>query len=69
MRSLSGLVLLAALCQAQPTPRAAAPAMTLTRMDEAKQKDWLARWDKQITGEAGTTGRVIGRWGRGLPGA
>ena len=26
--------------------------MTLTKMDEAKQKDWLARWDKNISGEA-----------------
>lgn len=46
--SLAGLVLMAALCQAQP----AAPATTLTKMDKAKQKDWLARWDKNISGEA-----------------
>ncbi len=43
---VAGLVL-AAVCQAQTTP----PAMTLTKMDEAKQKDWLARWDKNISGE------------------
>jgi hypothetical protein len=49
--SLGGLVLVAALCQAQPTPGAAA-AMTLTKMDESKHKDWLARWDKNITREA-----------------
>ena len=43
---VAGLVL-AAVCQAQTTP----PAMTLVKMDEAKQKDWLARWDKNISGE------------------
>ncbi|MGD0999517.1 MAG: hypothetical protein ABSA67_02355 [Candidatus Brocadiia bacterium] len=42
---VAGSVLAAALCQAQT-----APAMTLTKMDEAKQKDWLARWDKFISG-------------------
>ena len=26
--------------------------MTLAKMDEAKQKDWLARWDKEISGES-----------------
>ena len=50
--SLGGLVLVAVLCQAQSAPKPAAPAMTLTKMDEAKQKDWLARWDKNITREA-----------------
>jgi hypothetical protein len=45
---VAGLALAAALCQAQTTP----PAMTLTKMDAAKQKDWLARWDKEISGEA-----------------
>ena len=34
---VAGPLLMAALCQAQ-----AAPAMTLTKMDEPKQKDWLA---------------------------
>jgi len=48
----AGLVLVAALCQAQTTPKPAAPATTLTKMDEAKQKDWLTRWDKSISGEA-----------------
>ena len=52
MKKMIGLCVaglaLAALCQAQTTP----PAMTLTKMDEAKQKDWLARWDKEISGEA-----------------
>ena len=42
---VAGPLLMAALCQAQ-----AAPAMTLTKMDEAKQKDWLAHWDKFISG-------------------
>jgi hypothetical protein len=27
------------------------PAMTLARMDEAKRKDWLARWDRNISAE------------------
>jgi len=52
MLSLAGVALLAGLCQAQPAPKPAAPAMTLTKMDEAKRKDWLARWDKNISGEA-----------------
>jgi hypothetical protein len=50
--SVAGLVLMAALCQAQSTVKPAAPAMTLTRMDEAKRKDWLAHWDKNLCGEA-----------------
>ncbi len=50
--SLMGLVVVAVPCQAQPTPRPAAPAMTLAKMDEVKQKDWLVRWDKNISGEA-----------------
>ena len=50
--SLGGLVLLAVLCHAQSVPTPAAPAMLLTNMDEAKQRDWLARWDKNITREA-----------------
>jgi hypothetical protein len=50
--SLGGLVLAAVLCQAQSAPKPAAPAMTLTKMDEAKQKNWLDRWDKNITREA-----------------
>ncbi|MGO8705183.1 MAG: hypothetical protein ACLQVA_15325 [Candidatus Brocadiia bacterium] len=41
---VAGLALAATLCQAQTTP----PAMTLTKMDAAKEKDWLARWDKEI---------------------
>jgi len=49
--SLAGLVL-AAFCQAQSPAKPAAGAMTLTRMNEAKQKDWLARWDKNLCGEA-----------------
>jgi hypothetical protein len=52
MLSLVGLVLVAAPCQAQSTPKPAAPAMTLTKMDEAKQKDWLVIWDRHICGEA-----------------
>jgi len=43
----AALVLAAALCQAQTAP----PAMTLTKMDEAKQKDWLARWDKNLSSQ------------------
>jgi hypothetical protein len=49
---LAGLLIVAALCQAQNAAKPAAPAMTLVKMDEAKQKDWLAKWDKNITGEA-----------------
>jgi hypothetical protein len=49
--SLAAVVLAAAFCQAQPAPKPAAPAMTLTKMDDAKQKDWLARWDKGMTGD------------------
>jgi len=29
-----------------------APDMTLTRMNDAKLKDWEARWDKNLTGES-----------------
>src|ERR1035437_5677694 len=53
--SLAGVALATALCQAQMKLRAAAPPtppMTLTKMDDATQKDWLARWDKQISGES-----------------
>jgi len=52
MLSLAGLVLVPELCRAQSAPRSAAPVMTLTQMDEAKRKDWLARWDDSISGEA-----------------
>ena len=44
---VAGLLLAAPFCQAQT-----APAMTLTKMDSAKQKEWFARWDKEISGEA-----------------
>ena len=44
----AGFMLAAALCQAQTTP----PPMTLTKMDEAKQKEWLTRWDNEISGES-----------------
>ncbi len=44
-----GLVL--SICHAQTTPKAPAPALTLARMDEARQRDWLTRWDKEISGE------------------
>ncbi len=50
---VAGLVL-AALCQAQTEPK---PAMTLVKMDEAKQKEWLARWDKNVSHEV-TTWRI-----------
>ena len=46
---VAGLVL-AAVCQAHTMP----PAMTLMKMDEAKQKEWLARWDKNVSGEVKT---------------
>jgi hypothetical protein len=46
---VAGLALAAPLCRAQT---ALNPAMTLVKMNEAKQKDWLTRWDKEITGEA-----------------
>jgi hypothetical protein len=52
---VAGLVLAAPLCRAQtPLNPAAAgkPAMTLVKMDPAKQKSWLALWDKEISGEA-----------------
>jgi hypothetical protein len=49
--SVAALVLVAARCQAQSTSKPAAPAMTLTKMDEAKLKDWRARWEKGITGD------------------
>ncbi len=48
---VAGLALMAPLCQAQTTSKPAAPAMTLTKMDEAKQKEWLARWDKEIVSD------------------
>jgi hypothetical protein len=44
----------AALCQAQ-TPAApiapAPPARTFTRMDDARSKDWLSRWEKNMAGQ------------------
>ncbi len=49
---VAGLVLAGPLCQAQTMPKSAAPPMTLTKMDEAKQKSWRAAWDKNISGEA-----------------
>ena len=49
--SVAGLVLLAALGQGQTSPKPAAPPMTLTRMDPAREKDWLVRWDKEVSGE------------------
>ena len=66
---VGALVLVAPLCQAQMMPKPAAPAMTLTKMDEAKQKDWLARWDNNISGNAKsyrTCDRTLGEdiaWG------
>ena len=60
------LALMVALCHAQAP---AAPAMTLIKMDEAKHREWLARWDKEISGEAKgyrTCDRVLGEdiaWG------
>jgi hypothetical protein len=44
-----GLALAAPLCQAQTSLN---PAMTLVKMDPAKEKSWLALWDKAITFEA-----------------
>jgi hypothetical protein len=52
MLSLTGLLLAPGLGLAESAPRAAVPAMTLTKMGEAKRKDWLARWDESITGKA-----------------
>ena len=43
------VMLAAALCQAQAP---AAPAKTLSKMDDAKSKDWLARWEKNMAGQA-----------------
>ena len=51
MLGLAAVMLLAAFSQAQTGPKPAAPAMTLTKMDEAKYKDWLARWEKNMTGD------------------
>ena len=45
---VAGLLLAALLCHAQAAPNRAALGMTLTKMDPAKQKDWLARWDKAL---------------------
>ena len=45
----AGIVLAASLCQAQT---ALNPAMTLVKMDEAKQKEWFTLWDKEISGES-----------------
>ena len=64
---VAGLALAAPLCQAQTAPHAA-PAMTLTKMDEAKQKDWLARWDKEISGEANGYRTCDRAWARTSPG-
>ena len=46
------LALAPEFCRAQFTPSPAAPALTLTRMDEAKRKDWLVRWNDNISGTA-----------------
>ncbi len=49
---IGGLVLATALCQAQTAPRPVVlPGMTLTKMDAAKQKDWLARWGKEVVSD------------------
>jgi hypothetical protein len=45
---VAGLLLAAPLCHAQAAPNRAALGMTLTKMDPAKQKDWLARWGKAL---------------------
>ena len=49
---VGALMLAAPLCRAQTAAAPAAPAMTLTKMDEAKQKDWRARWEKNLAGES-----------------
>ena len=52
---VAGIMLAAPLCRAQPAAdpaQAGRPAAPLAKMDAAKQKDWLARWDKQVSGEA-----------------
>ena len=49
---VAGLLLAAPLCHAQTPPKPAAPALALVKMDPAKEKDWLARWDKEISGNA-----------------
>jgi hypothetical protein len=52
---VAGLVLAAPLCQAQTSlsPAAASkPAMTIVKMDAAKQKLWLSLWEKEIRHEA-----------------
>ncbi len=49
---VGAIVLAAPLCQAQTTPAPAVPAVTLMKMDPAKEKSWLAQWDKEISGEA-----------------
>ena len=48
----AGLLLTAAsLCQAEALPKPSALGMTLTKMDPAMQKDWLARWDKELVSD------------------
>ena len=47
---VGGLVLVTALCQAQPTPLNPNWGMTLTVDPPAQQAQWLALWDQNITG-------------------
>ena len=37
---------------AATAPAAKAPAPPVARMDDALARDWLARWEKNITGDA-----------------
>jgi hypothetical protein len=56
--SCVALLVAAAQCLAQ-APAAAAgsaaagPAKTLAKMDDARSKDWLARWEKNMAGQQG----------------
>jgi hypothetical protein len=57
-----GLALVAALARAQATPS----AMTLAKMDEAKEKTWLALWDKEISGKVQGYRMCDCTWGEGI---
>jgi hypothetical protein len=46
---VAGLALASPLCRAET---ALNPAMTLVKMDPAKEKEWLTAWDREISGES-----------------
>jgi hypothetical protein len=50
--SLTAVIAVAMMGQSMQVPRAAADEYALVKMDDAKYRDWLSRWQKNITGDA-----------------